>query len=299
MQPKFRGIFIPLITPFNDDGEVDFEALSEVTEFMIERGINGLFVLGSTGMGPVMTTEQRVATAEFVVKQVRRRLPVIMHVGTADIQTTVALAKHADGLGVDAVAAVPPFYYTDHTPWEITAHFKTIAAAVKSPLFLYDNEKYAGYRFSPPAVKKLKEEVPSLCGMKASYNPLAQILTYIATMPQDFSILSGNSLELFPAVPHGLSGAIPPGTVPVPELLVALWKALEAKQYDQAAALQKKADDFGRVMISLAGRFGRAPLREALRQRGLKIKRYPRWPSEDLTEEAMKTLVDALKRTGI
>jgi dihydrodipicolinate synthase/N-acetylneuraminate lyase len=96
-----------------------------------------------------------------------------------------------------------------------------------------------------------------------------------------------------------LSGAIPPGTVPVPELLVALWKALEAKQYDQAAALQKKADDFGRVMISLAGRFGRAPLREALRQRGLKIKRYPRWPSEDLTEEAMKTLVDALKRTGI
>lgn len=299
MQPKFRGIFIPLITPFHDDGEVDFEALSEVTEFMIERGVNGLFVLGSTGMGPVMTTEQRIAAAEFVVKQVRRRLPVIMHVGTADVQTTVALAKHADGLGVDAVAAVPPFYYTDHTPWEITAHFKTIAAAVKSPLFLYDNEKYAGYRFSPPAVKKLKEEVPSLCGMKASYNPLAQILTYITTMPQDFSILSGNSLELFPAVPHGLSGAIPPGTLPVPELLVALWKALEAKQYDQAAALQKKADDFGRVMISLGGRFGRAPLREALRQRGLKIKRYPRWPSEDLTEEAMKTLSDAMKRTGI
>ena len=108
MQPKFRGIFIPLITPFHDDGEVDFEALSEVTEFMIERGVNGLFVLGSTGMGPVMTTEQRIAAAEFVVKQVRRRLPVIMHVGTADVQTTVALAKHADGLGVDAVAAYPP-----------------------------------------------------------------------------------------------------------------------------------------------------------------------------------------------
>jgi dihydrodipicolinate synthase/N-acetylneuraminate lyase len=299
MQPRFRGIFIPLITPFHDDGEVDFDALSEVTEFMIERGVNGLFVLGSTGMGPVMTTEQRVAAAEFVVKQVRRRLPVIMHVGTADVQTTVALAKHADGLGVDAVAAVPPFYYTDHTPWEITAHFKTITAAVKSPLFLYDNEKYAGYRFSPPAVRKLKEEVPSLCGMKASYNPLAQILTYIATMPQDFSILSGNSLELYPAVPHGLSGAIPPGTLPVPEILVALWKALDAKQYEQAAALQKKADDFGRVMISLAGRFGRSPLREALRLRGLKIKRYPRWPSEDLTDEAMKTLTDAMKRTGI
>jgi len=299
MQPRFRGIYIPMITPFTNDGEVDFDALSEVTEFMIDRGIHGLFVLGSTGMGPVMTTEQRVAAAEFVVKQVRQRLPIIMHVGTADVQTTVALAKHADGLGVDAVAAVPPFYYTDHTPWEITAHFKTIAAAIKSPLFLYDNEKYAGYRFSPASVKKLKEDVPSLCGMKASYNPLAQILSYLATMPQDFSILSGNSLVLFPAVPHGLSGAIPPGTVPVPELLVALWNALEAKQYDQAAVLQKKADDFSRVMQSLVARYGRSPLREALRQRGLKIKRYPRWPSEDLSEEAMKSLSDALKKTGV
>lgn len=299
MQPKFRGIFIPLITPFADDGEVDFDALSQVTEFMIERGVHGLFVLGSTGMGPVMTTGQRFAAAEFVVKQVRRRLPVIMHVGTADVLTTVALAKHADGLGVDAVAAVPPFYYTDHTPWEVTAHFKTIAAAIKSPLFLYDNEKYTGYRFSPPAVKKLREEVPSLCGMKASYNPFAQLLAYIATMPEDFTIMSGNSLELFPAVPHGLSGAIPPGTLPVPELLVALWNALQAKDYEQAAALQKKADDFGRVMIGLGVRFGRSVLREALRQRGLKIKRYPRWPSEDLTQEAMETLVSALKRTGV
>ena len=60
---------------------------------MIERHVHGLFVLGSTGMGPVMTTEQRVATAEFVVKQVRQRVPVIMHVGTADVQTTVKLAK--------------------------------------------------------------------------------------------------------------------------------------------------------------------------------------------------------------
>ena len=109
MQTRFRGIYIPLITPFSDDGEVDFDALSDTTEFMIERGVHGLFVLGSTGMGPVMTTEQRIATAEFVLKQVRRRLPVIMHVGTADVQTTVALAKHADGLGVEAVAAVPPF----------------------------------------------------------------------------------------------------------------------------------------------------------------------------------------------
>lgn len=299
MSVSFRGIYIPMITPFTEDGEVDFPVLGELTEFMINAGVHGLFVLGSTGMGPVMTTKQRVDTAEFVVKQVKQRLPIIMHVGTADVQTTIELGRHADELRVDAVAAVPPFYYTDHTAWEVSAHFKTIAAAVKSPLFLYDNVKYTGISFTPPAVKKLKEEIPSLCGMKASYNPLAQLLGYLNAMPKDFSILSGNSIELFPAVPHGLSGAIPPPTLPVPELLVALWDALDAKNYNQAALLQKKADDFGRVMAVLGGRFGRSALREALRRRGFKIKRYPRWPSENLTEDAMGTLVAALKQIGV
>ena len=135
--------------------------------------------------------------------------------------------------------------------------------------------------------------------MKASYNPLVQLLGYISMMPKDFPILSGNSVELFPAVPHGLSGAISPPTLPVPELLVALWNALENKNFDQAATLQKKADDFGRVMATLGARFGRSVLREALRQRGFKIKRYPRWPSEDLSQEAKDTLVSALKRTGV
>jgi len=119
VKPRFRGIYIPLLTTFTEEGEVDFKIVGELTEFMIDAGVHGLFVLGSSGMGPAMTTKQRIETAEFVVKRVKGRTPIIMHVGTADLQTIVELARHADGLGVDAVAVVPPFYYTDHTPWEI------------------------------------------------------------------------------------------------------------------------------------------------------------------------------------
>jgi dihydrodipicolinate synthase/N-acetylneuraminate lyase len=110
MEPKFRGIYIPLITAFTDDGEVDYEATEEVIEFMVRAGVHGFFVLGSTGMGPVMTTQQRIDTAEFVVKKINRRRPVILHVGAADFQTTVQLARHGDGLGVDAIGIVPPYY---------------------------------------------------------------------------------------------------------------------------------------------------------------------------------------------
>jgi len=299
MRPKFRGIFIPLITAFTEDGEVDYKIVGELTEFEINAGVHGLFVLGSTGMGPVMTTKQRIETAEFVVKQVKGRVPIIMHVGTADLQTTVELARHAEGLGVDAVAVVPPFYFTDHTPWEISAHYKAVAGAIKGPLFLYDNVRYSGYRFTPVSVKKLAVEVPSLCGMKASYYPQAQLLEYLDVMPEDFAVMSGNTIDLLPAAPHGLSGAIPPPTAHVPELIVALWNAIEAKKYPEAVALQKKADDFGRTIARLGARFGRSAHREALRLRGFKVKRYPRWPSEDLTEEAMGTLASAMKATGV
>ena len=209
MKPRFRGIFIPTLTTFDDDGEVDFDVLGEMLEFHIAAGVHGLFVLGSTGMGPVMTTEQRVATAEFVMERVRGRLPVIMHAGAADVQTTCRLAQHAQELGVDAVAVVPPYYFTDHTPWEITAHYKAVAAAVNgTPLFLYDNVKYSGWAFTPPTAKALQREVPSLCGMKASYYAQGPLLGYLEAMPGDFAVMSGNSI--LPATPHGLSGAIPP-----------------------------------------------------------------------------------------
>ncbi|MEE8076984.1 MAG: dihydrodipicolinate synthase family protein [Candidatus Binatia bacterium] len=299
MKPKFRGIFIPLITAFTEEGEVDFKIVGDLTEFEINAGVHGLFVLGSTGMGPVMTTKQRIETAEFVVKQVKGRIPIIMHVGAADLQTTVELARHADGLRVDAVAVVPPFYFTDHTPWEITAHYKAVADTIKSPLFLYDNVKYSGFRFTPASVKKLATEVPSLCGMKASYYPQAQLLEYLDVMPEDFAVMSGNTIDLLPAAPHGLSGAIPPPTAHVPELIVALWNAIESKKYAEAVALQKKADDFGRAIARLGARFGRSAHREALRLRGIKIKRYPRWPSEELTEEALGSLAAALRSTGV
>lgn len=299
MEPKFRGIYIPLITAFTDDGEVDYGATEEVIEFMVRAGVHGFFVLGSTGMGPVMTTQQRIDTAEFVIKKINRRRPVILHVGAADFQTTVQLARHGDGLGVDAIGIVPPFYFSDHTSWEVFAHYKGVAQAIKSPIFLYDNEKYSGFRFTPDSVKKLKEEIPSLCGMKASYYPQAMLLAYINSLPKDFSVFSGNTVDLFPAAPQGLCGAIPPPTAHIPELIVALWNALEAKKYDEAAALQKKADDYGRTIVRLGMRFGRTVHRDAFRLRGIKVKSYPRWPVEELSDEATRTLEAALEATGL
>ena len=297
MKPK--GVFIPTLTTFHDDGEVDFDLLADLLEFNIAAGVHGLFVLGSTGMGPAMTTDQRIATAEFVMERVRGRIPVIMHAGTADVQTTVQLAQHAESLGVDAVAVVPPYYYTDHTLWEITAHYKTVAAAVNIPLFLYDNVKYSGWAFTPATAQKLQQEVPSLCGMKASYYAQGPLMGYLEAMPSDFSVMSGNSIDLLPATPHGLSGCIPPLTSAIPEICVALWNALVAKNYEEAVPLQKKADDFGRTIGRLGLRYGRSAHREAMKARGFKIKCYPRWPSEELPEDAMQTVAKALKATGV
>jgi dihydrodipicolinate synthase/N-acetylneuraminate lyase len=106
-----RGVLLPVITPFDEKVRVDEQMMRQAVEFHIKAGVQGLFVLGSTGQGPAMTIQERKTTAAVALEQAKKRLPVVIHVGTADTGSTVELAEHAAGNGADAVAMVPPYYY--------------------------------------------------------------------------------------------------------------------------------------------------------------------------------------------
>ena len=106
----FRGVLLPIITPFDDKVRIDEEIMRELVDFHIAAGVHGLFVLGSTGQGPAMSTEERKTTAAVALDQAKGRVPVVIHVGTADTQSTVALAEHAAANKASAVAIVPTYY---------------------------------------------------------------------------------------------------------------------------------------------------------------------------------------------
>jgi len=291
-----QGNLVPLITPFDEKGRVDEPVMRELVEFYVKASVQGLFVLGSSGQGPVMSVEERKRAADIAIDQARGRLPMVIHVGTADAESTVELAAHAAERGASAVAVIPPYYYSDHTEYEIVAHYKAVATAVPLPIFIYENPKYSGISISPEFGLRLKEAVPTIRGIKVAYGAGA-MPEYVRLFPPDVSVFTGNA-DLFGLVPFGVAGMINPPTSFVPELGVALWKALKDEQYQKAVELQKKVNTAARIVGSALRRHGRVALAEVFRMRGFAVKRFPKWQTEPMPAQAREELLKELKNLG-
>jgi dihydrodipicolinate synthase/N-acetylneuraminate lyase len=291
-----RGILLPVITPFDDKVRVDEEMMRQVVDFHVRAGVQGLFVLGSTGQGPAMTIEERKTAAAIALDQTQKRVPVVIHVGTADAWSTVELAEHAAVHGADAVAMVPPYYYSDHTEFEIIAHYRAVHEAVALPIYIYENPKYSGISISPGLAVRMKEQVPALQGIKVAYGQGA-LLEYVRLLP-DVSVFTGNA-DLFGLVPFGLAGMINPPTSFVPELCVDLFKKLDRKDYGAAVEAQKRVDTAARIVAARLRRYGRVPLQEVYRMRGLPVKRFPKWETEQMPKEEVAKLERELRAAGI
>jgi len=243
-----------------------------------------------------MTIEERKQTAAIALDQAKSRVPVVIHVGTADAGTTVELAEHAAAQKANAVAIVPPYYYSDHTEYEIMAHYKAVHKAVPLPVYIYENPKYSGISIPPGFALRMKEQVPALKGIKVAYGQGA-LLEYVRLLP-DVSIFTGNA-DLFGLVPFGLAGMINPPTSFVPELCVELFNALNRKDYSAAVEAQKKVDTAARLVASRLRKYGRVPLQEVFRMRGFAVKRFPKWETEQMPKEEIAKLERELREEGI
>src|SRR3970282_1264605 len=111
-------------------GEVDEKVFREIIDFELRAKVDGLMVAGSYGQGPGMRPDQRMRAAEVALEQVQGKVPVVVHVGAPDIQTVVLLAEHSAKIGAAALLIVPPYYYTDHSEFELIEHYRAVARAV-------------------------------------------------------------------------------------------------------------------------------------------------------------------------
>jgi dihydrodipicolinate synthase/N-acetylneuraminate lyase len=259
--------------------------------------VQGLFVLGSSGQGPAMSIAERKKAAEVALEQARAQIPVIIHVGTADAESTVELAVHAAEKGASAVGVVPPYYYSDHTEYEIMSHYRSVAAAVKLPIYIYENPKYSGISIPPDLAKRMKDAIPTIRGIKVAYGAGA-LLEYVRLFPPDVSVFTGNA-DLFGLVPFGLAGMINPPTSFLPELCVSLWRALDEKKYDKAVEVQQRVNTAARLVGGALRRYGRSALGEVFRMRGFAVKRFPKWDTQPMPKEARDGLFKELKESGL
>ncbi len=300
-EKRLEGILMPMPVAFKTDGAIDPGATDAIIDFYLDAGVHGFFPLGTHGQGMVMEIDERKQVAEQIVNRVRGRVPIVMHIGTANTFSSIDLAKHAAALGVDAIGIVPPYYYP-HDDYEVYAHYKAIAKAVSGvPLFIYDNTETTHVEITPPKANKIIEAIApnTLAGIKVSFIPYDKLLGYVFQLPKSVGVFPGGIFSLYTGYSLGVRGAIHPPSTPFPEVCVKMYEALKAGNLKEA----QKQHDLLAAVLQVVGRFlrthGRGVFAELMRLRGLRVERFPRWECAPFSEKDRVDLKEGLAKTGI
>jgi dihydrodipicolinate synthase/N-acetylneuraminate lyase len=232
-----NGVSPAMATPLKTDGYTVNEAVvPQLVDFLVDKGVKGLFVGGTTGEGLVLALEERMRLHETAITAVNQRIPILLHIGANDTKTAVALTQQAIQLQPDAIVAIPPtFFGMDEDA--LSDYFHIIAnTAPELPLLLYDIPHMAVNGISPTLFARLKRELPQLAGVKTS-RPDAQIIRqHIDIAAGDLLVLAGNERISLGSLAMGADGLISGLSTAVPEPFVALTQAVGAG--DLAAARQ-------------------------------------------------------------
>lgn len=233
-----EGILGAAVTPMRDDGSPDLGALTGILEHQVAARIHGLFVLGTMGEGILLGVDDRKRVLELVRDRVGGRVPIMAHCGAPDTRTAVELTRHAEAVGVDAVAVVAPFYYAHETE-ALERHFRAVAEEAPGvDLYLYDNPERVGYSLGVDLVVSLVREVPNILGIKDTGDSVGRMATYLARAGEDLDVYAGSNTVILPALAVGARGAVSALANAVPELLVALYHAWASDRLKEARELQ-------------------------------------------------------------
>ena len=202
----FRGAMPALITPFDTDGNIDVPKLNNFLDWLVPQ-VNGLYVVGSYGSGPIMSVDQRKQVIDVVTEKVSGRIPVVVHAGDPDTLTTIDIAKFAESRNVSAIASLTPYYYL-HGAKEVDNHFLRLIDAVETPVYLYNNPKYTNFCVTPEQVASLAER--GLKGVKDSSASIQLFYDLVAATQkfEDFQVLVGSQTILLPALVGGGRGCV-------------------------------------------------------------------------------------------
>jgi dihydrodipicolinate synthase/N-acetylneuraminate lyase len=260
------GILPALITPFRDDQTADLAPLKDVIDFLLERGVHGLFALGTTGEGPLLEPAERREVAEFVLGHVGDRVPVVVHCGAPDTRTTADLARHAEANGAAGVAVVVPYYFRAATP-ELFRHFSDVAkAAPRVSHYVYENPERVGYSAGVKLVARLVNGLDNVVGVKDTGDTIGKITDYLTQPGRPIQVYVGNNSTIFPALVVGARGSVSALANAVPELVTAIHERWEEGRTDEARQLQYT---LARLNGALEGSSFVGAVKHLVRRRGL------------------------------
>ena len=203
----FHGLGVALVTPFTENGAIDFAAVAKIVDNLVEGGVDYILVLGTTGETPTLTTDERKALIRFVRERVAGRVQLMVGVGGNCTRDVVATLHTWDLSGYDAVLSVNP-YYNKPNQEGLYQHFKAIAEASPLPIMLYNIPGRTGVNMAPETIARLAKDCPNIIGVKEASGNLEQMERIKALTPSDFLLISGDDGLTVEVIKRGGVGVI-------------------------------------------------------------------------------------------
>ena len=287
---KLYGVTVAMVTPMLEDGSVDLPGVAKLTEMLIGKGVHCLYPCGTTGEMLKLTTAERKAIAETVVKTAAGRVTVFIHTGAETEEKTMELTLHAHAIGADGVGIVTPQFFGCNDRM-LVGYYSRICQALPAdfPVYLYGIPQCAANDISAAAAKILFETVSNVVGIKYSFLDIVRTTAYLDISPE-FSVLHGSDRHFSSMLIMGCAGTVSGVSSACPEAFVQVWNAWQARDLAAVQYWQKAGRE---ICDILKNGSDMAVFKAALKIRGLDAG-HMRKPQLDLTAEEYDALEASL-----
>lgn len=290
----FKGAGVALITPFHEDGSVNYEKLTEILEEQIAEGTDAIVAVGTTGEAATLTEDEHIEVVAHTVKVVNHRIPVIAGTGSNCTATAIDLSQRAEKAGADGLLLVTP-YYNKATQKGLYAHYKAIADAVSIPCILYNVPGRTGMKIEPKTMADLYYNVKNIVGVKEATGDVGSTAELMRLVDEDFLLYSGEDGIIVPLLSIGGSGVISVLSNVAPKETAEICKKWFAGDVKGAWEEQKRALP---LIHSLFMEVNPIPVKAGMNLQGKAVGGM-RLPLTEMEEAHQEVLKEEMRRYGI
>lgn len=293
MNFEVKGIIPAMVTPMDKGGNINKEALRQLTNYLIAGGVHGLFPAGSTGEYYGLTLVQKKEIIETVMDEASGRVPVYAGTGMITTKDTVEVTKMAEDVGVDAVSILTPMFIRPGDD-ELYNHYKIIASSVDIPVLLYNNPARTGVNISASLIERVSK-IENIVGIKDSSGDMTLTGEFIRRTDDDFNVLIGKDTLILSGLVYGGKGAISSTANLAPELIVKIYQEYIKGNQEEALKAQYEL-----APLRLAFNMGTFPIvmKEGLKLMGIDVGNTLQ-PVESLEKSKLNKLKNILEDIGV
>lgn len=290
----FKGVGTALITPFKDNGEVDYDLFEKLLDYQLENEVDALVVLGTTGESPTVHLGEREKLTKMAVAKADGEVPVIVGTGTNDTVKVIEMNKLAEENGADGALIVTP-YYNKTSQAGLVDHFTHIARETELPIIAYNVPSRTGVNIEPETFKKMAEMENNIVAIKEASGDMSQILNVIEIAGDEKTILSGNDDQTLPLMMSGGQGVISVFSNLMPGVMKKITSHILAEEYQAARDLHYK---YLKLMRLIFIDVNPIPIKFAMQQIGLSNNNLRR-PLINLSQKDQELILNEMKELDI